>query len=324
MSTAKIFVARRFPDAVEARLKNDYDIILNENDAPLSIDDFANIPDDCTALMVSPTEKLDTETISRLPKSIKIITTFSVGYDHIDVAAATNRNIIVTNTPDVLTDATADIAMLCLLGAARQAQSSEKSLRDKKWGRWMPKGYLGTHMSGKRLGILGMGRIGEAVARRAKGFDMPIHYHNRRPVAAADQLGAIYHNSIESLLKVSDFLSINCPLTEQTLHAINEERIQLMPDGAVIVNTARGPVIKDDDVIAALKSGKLAAAGLDVFEGEPNIHNDYYDMENVFLVPHIGSATHETRNAMGFKCLDNLDAFFAGQNLPSQVIIPQN
>lgn len=321
MAAAKIFVTRRFPDAVEKRLQNDYDLVLNESDSPLSVDDFATQSIGCDAIMASPTENLNAETINNLPDTIKIISTFSVGYDHIDVTAANARGIIVTNTPDVLTDATADIAMLCLLGAARQAQASEKSLRNGDWGRWMPRGYLGTHMTGKRLGILGMGRIGEATARRAKGFDMTIHYHNRRPVDSADNLGAIYHDTIESLLKVSDFLSINCPLTPETHHVINKERISLMPDGAIVVNTARGPVIKDEDLISVLKSGKLAAAGLDVFEGEPNINPAYLELENVFLVPHIGSATHETRNAMGFKCLDNLDAYFAGKKLPSEVIL---
>ncbi|WP_420549677.1 2-hydroxyacid dehydrogenase [Curvivirga sp.] len=319
MGKPKIFATRRFPADVEKRLFASYDVVMNDNDQPLDISDYAKYADKCDGLMISPTEKMDQAAINTLPDSIKIISTFSVGYDHIDVAAATARDIIITNTPDVLTDATADIAMLCMLGAARQAQASEKSLREGGWGRWMPSGYLGTHMSGKRLGILGMGSIGQAVARRAKGFDMPIHYHNRRPVEGADDLGAIYHDSVESLLAASDFLSINCPLTESTHHLINEDRISLMPDGAVLVNTARGPVIKDTDVIAALKSGKLAAAGLDVFEGEPNINPEYLTLDNVFLVPHIGSATVETRNDMGFKCLDNLDAFFAGTKLPSQV-----
>lgn len=320
MTKAKIFATRRFPEAVEKRLTNTYDAVVNETDRPLEKEDFVGLAYGCDGLMVSPTERLDAETIAALPESIKIIATFSVGFDHIDIEAAKARNITVTNTPGVLTDATADIAMLCLLGAARQAQASEKSLREGVWGRWMPSGYLGTHMTGKRLGILGMGDIGKAVARRAKGFDMPIHYHNRRPVKDADDLGAIYHETLDSLLSVSDFLSINCPLTPETHHIINKEKIALMPEGAVLVNTARGPVIKDEDVIEALQSGKLAAAGLDVFEGEPQINPAYLKLDNVFLVPHIGSATFETRDAMGFKCLDNLDAFFAGTKLPSEVL----
>lgn len=315
----KLLVTRKLPKDVETRILRDYDASLNTKDVQYSPGDLIERAKGMDAILCTPTESLRGQTLDSLPGSVKMISTFSVGYDHIDVPAATSNNIKVGNTPDVLTDATADIALLCMLGAARLAHSTATTLRNGDWKRWSPTQFLGTHMTGKRLGILGMGRIGQAVARRAKGFDMTIHYYNRSELDADRSEGGIYHQSAEDLLAKSDFLSINCPLTAETHHFLNEDRIDLMPDGAVVVNTARGPVIKDDDLIQALKSGKIAAAGLDVFEGEPGINPDYLTLDNVFLLPHIGSATVETRNAMGFRALDNLDAFFAQKPLPSCV-----
>ena len=316
---AKVFVTRKLPIDVETRLLRDYDAQLNTDDGQYSPADIIEQAQGADAILCTPTESLRADTINALPKSVKIISTFSVGYDHIDAQAASASNIKIGNTPDVLTDATADIALLCMLGAARLAHSTSEVLRKGNWKRWSPTEFLGTHMTGKRLGVLGMGRIGQAVARRAKGFDMTIHYYNRTELPVDKSQGAIYHKSAESLLYKSDFLSINCPLTPETHHFLCKERINMLPDGAVVVNTARGPVIHDDDLIAALKSGKIAAAGLDVFEGEPDINPGYLNLANVFLLPHIGSATVETRNAMGFRALDNLDAFFAGATLPSAV-----
>ncbi len=242
---------------------------------------------------------------------------FSVGVDHVDLAAAEARGIIVTNTPDVLTDATADIAMLCLLAAARRGAEGDRLVRTDHWKGWYTTMMLGTHISGKRLGVLGMGRIGRAVAQRARGFGMRIHYHNRSRLDDALEQGATYHETPESLLAVSDFLSINAPSSPQTRKFLNAERIARLPDGAVVANTARGNMVDDDALIAALESGKVAAAGLDVFNGEPSIHPGYRSLDNVFLLPHLGSATHETRDAMGFCCLDNLDAFFSGKPCPT-------
>jgi glyoxylate reductase len=255
--------------------------------------------------------------IAALPESVQILATFSVGYEHIDIDAAGKRGLKVTNTPDVLTDATADIAILCLLAAARRGAEGDRLVRADEWQGWYTTMMLGTHMSGKRLGIFGMGRIGRAVAQRGRGFGMSIHYHNRSRLSEDLEQGATFHETPEALLAVSDFFSINAPSSPQTQKFLNAERLALLPDGAVVANTARGNMVDDEALIAALKSGKLAAAGLDVFDGEPQIHPGYRNLDNVFLLPHLGSATHETRDAMGFCCLDNLDAFFAGRPCPS-------
>lgn len=315
----RILATRRFPEAVEARMGRDYDVVGNPDDRQLSASDIQTLADGCRGIICCPTESFSAGVIAGLPESVRIISTFSVGYDHIDVPAARTRGITVTNTPDVLTDATADVAFLCLLGAARMAQSAEAVLRDGKWGRWAPTDFLGVHVTGKRLGILGMGRIGQAVARRAKGFDMEVYYHNRRELPPSEAEGAVFVADPEEFLSKCDALSINCPLTPQTKGFLNAARIGQLPENAVVVNTARGPVVEDDALIEALKSGRVAAAGLDVFTGEPEFDRRYLELSNVFLVPHIGSATHETRNAMGFRCLDNLDAFFSDSPLPSEI-----
>ena len=315
----KLLVTRLTPPNVEARIARDYDAIVNPDDVIMTTEELLEKAQDCDAILCSPTEAMPAEVIDRLPSSVRMLATFSVGYDQIDVPAATARGIKVGNTPDVLDDATADIAMLCLLGAARMAHNASTVLRTGAWKRWEPTGLLGVHVTGKRLGIIGMGRIGRSLARRARGFDMQIHYCNRSRLSPDLEAGAVYHQDPEEMLPQCDFLSFNCPLTDQTRHFLNRERIALLPDGAVVVNTARGPVVEDAALIEALKSGKIAAAGLDVFEGEPAFDKAYLDLPNAFLLPHIGSATVETRDAMGFKCLDNLDAFFAGRPLPAPV-----
>ena len=245
---------------------------------------------------------------------------FSVGYEHIDIAAAKARGIQVTNTPDVLTDATADIALLLLLAAARRAHEGALMVRENRWSGWSTTQLVGVHVTGKRLGILGMGRIGRAVAQRARGFEMEIHYNNRSRLPEELEQGAIFHSDPEELLPHCDFLSINCPASPEMHHFLDRRRIAMLPERAVVVNTARGPLVDDDALIEALNSGRIAAAGLDVFEGEPNIDPRYRDVVNAFLLPHMGSATVETRNDMGFKCLDNLDAFFAGKT-PSDALV---
>jgi len=315
----RILLTRLFPAAIMERLKARYELIDNQTDMLLSADDILERAQNTDAIFCDSTSRFDKDLIDRLPESVGLITTLSVGYDHLDVAAAKANNILLGNTPDVLTDATADIALLCLLGAARMATSASKTLREGKWTRWSPTEFLGIHMSGKKLGIIGMGRIGQAIARRAQGFDMEIHYHNRRQISARGLEAAQYHATLDDLLKQSEFLSINCPLSEQTHHLINAETIAQLPDQAVLVNTARGPVVDDTALIAALKSGKIAAAGLDVFENEPNLNPAYLELDTVFLLPHIGSATHETRDAMGFKCCDNLEAYFAGADIPNPI-----
>ena len=255
-----------------------------------------------------------------MPASVRIIATFSVGYEHVDVAAAAKRGIAVSNTPDVLTDATADITLLCLLGAARRAHEGATMLRTRNWVGWTPTQLMGVHVTGKRLGILGMGRIGQAVADRARAFRMQIHYSNRSRLPPELEKGAVFHANADDMLPHSDFLSINAPMTPATRKWVNAERIAKLPQGAVIVNTARGGVVDDEALIAALKSGRIASAGIDVFDGEPKIHPDYHDLENAFLLPHMGSATVETRNAMGFKALDNLEAFLLRKQAPPDLV----
>ncbi len=319
MGKPKILVARKLPPAVEDRLCRDYDVVLNAGDRIYSRDQLPGALEGKDGLIVTPSEKLDAAMIAALPDTVGIIATFSVGYDHIDIPAARKKGLVVTNTPRVLDDATADVAMLLMLAAARRAHEGEALVRADEWRGWHTQMLLGVHVTGKRLGIYGMGRIGQAVARRARGFDMEIHYHNRRPAAEAEALGARYHDSLESLLKVSDFLSVHCPSTDETRSSIDARRLALMPEGAVLVNTARGDIVDDGALIAALRSGRLFAAGLDVFRGEPAIDPRYRELKNVFLLPHLGSATVETRDAMGYTCCDNLDAFFAGRACPNDL-----
>lgn len=314
-----ILVTRKLPPNVLARLARDYDARLNHDDHVFGTDELLERARGCQAIVCCSSERFTAEAIAALPAEVRAVATFSVGTEHLDLAAARARGLIVTNTPDVLTDSTADIAMLLLLAAARRAYEGERMMRENAWAGWTPTQMLGVHVTGKRLGILGMGRIGQAVARRARGFAMEVHYHNRARLPGALEAGALYHGDPENLLRESAFLSINCPATPETHHFLDTRRIALLPDGAIVVNTARGAIVDDEALIAALESGKLAAAGLDVFEGEPNVHGGYRALPNVFILPHLGSATHETRDAMGFKCCDNLDAVFAGRAPPDRV-----
>ena len=309
---AVVLVTRKLPQAVEARLARDYDARLNKEDTVYNSKQIIDLAAGADAIIPCHTEKLTAEVIQQLPDSIRAICSFSVGFDHIDLDAAKARGIMVTNTPEVLSDATAEIAMLCMLGAARRAYEGEREIRTETWADWSATYQLGIQVTGKRLGILGAGRVGQIMAKRARGFDMEIHYYNRNRLSPELDAGAIYHESVEALLPHCDFLSIHCPATPETHHLINAERIALLPDGAVVVNTARGAVVDDNALIEALQSGKLFAAGLDVFNNEPNIDPRYKELPNTFLLPHIGSATRETRDAMGFRALDNLDAIISG------------
>lgn len=311
-----VFATRKLPEAVEARLRRDYEAILNPQDKLYTADELVEISAEADAILPCHTEKLTAEVIGRLPERVKAIANFSVGYDHVDTAAARQRGIIVTNTPDVLSDATAEIAILCMLGAARRATEGVALVREAGWKDWSPAFMVGTQTTGKRFGVIGMGRVGQVAARRARGFDMAVHYSKRSRLDTETEkaLGATYHATIEDLLPHCDVLSLHCPATPETTGLLNAERIALLPRGAIVVNTARGAIIDDAALIAALKSGHLAAAGLDVFNGEPtDIHPEYRKLDNVFALPHIGSATTETRDAMGFRALDNLDAIFAGK-----------
>lgn len=308
-----VLVCRKLPEAVEERLARDYDARFNGDDRVYTSDELIERSAGAFAIIPCHTERLTAEVIGLLPDSVRAICSFSVGHDHIDLAAAKKRGIMVTNTPDVLSDATAEIAMLLLLGAARRAFEGEQQIRTDTWAEWSAVHQLGIQVTGKRLGILGMGRVGRIMARRARGFDMEIHYCNRRRLTPEQENGAIYHETVEALLPHCDFLSIHCPATPETRHLLNARRIALLPESAVVVNTSRGAVVDDEALIAALRSGRLFAAGLDVFNNEPNIDPRYRELPNTFLLPHIGSATRETRDAMGFRALDNLDAIVAGR-----------
>lgn len=319
MAHPKILVTRALPSAVESRIAHDYEADLNPADTRYDRAELLRRAAGKDALLVTVPDRLDAELIAALPASVRIIATYSVGYEHIDIGAAAKRGIPVTNTPDVLTDATAEIAFLLLLGAARGAGLGEAIIRQDSWTSWSLTSMLGTQVSGKRLGIVGMGRIGRAMAKRARAFEMTIHYHNRHRLPPELEDGATYHDSLEGLFAQSDFLSLHCASTPQTRGLINRESLAHLPQGAILVNTARGDIVDDDALIEALSSGRLAAAGLDVFNGEPAIDPRYRSLSNTFLLPHLGSATRETRDAMGFRALDNLDAFFAGRTPPDLV-----
>jgi lactate dehydrogenase-like 2-hydroxyacid dehydrogenase len=315
-----ILVARQLPEAVEKRLARDYDARLNSSDKIYSTDELIELAQGAFAIIPCHTENLKAEVIARLPDSVKAICCFSVGYDHVDIDAAKRRGITVTNTPEVLSEATAEIAMLLMLGAARRGYEAQQQIRTDTWTDWTAAHDLGIQVSNKRLGILGMGRVGLFMAQFARGFGMEIHYHSRNRLDSATEQGAIYHDNAEDLFHHSDILSIHCPATPATHHFLNADRIKLLPDNAIVVNTSRGAIIDDDALIDALQSGKLFAAGLDVFNNEPNIDPRYKSLINTFLLPHVGSATIETRDAMGFRALDNLDAIVAGQKPQDQLV----
>ena len=306
-----VLVTRKLTDSVEEKLGEHFETILNPGDKLYSTAELIQLAEKVDAILPCHTEKFSAETIALLPACIKAIANYSVGVDHVDLEAAKLKKIIVTNTPDVLSDATAEIAMLLMLGAARRASEGERIVRNQKWKDWSPAFMVGQQITNKRLGILGMGRVGQVVARRARGFDMSIHYHNRKPLDSSDEQGAIYHSTAEELVSEIDVLSINCPASDNTRGMVNEQLIAKLPGHAIVINTSRGVIVDDDALIDALKSGRIAAAGLDVFNGEPDsIHPGYRQLDNVFLLPHIGSATEETREAMGFRAIDNLVAIF--------------
>ena len=314
-----VLVTRKLPEAVEDRLRRDYQPRLNPDDRLYSKDALIEAAAGADAIIPCHTERFSAEVIARLPASVRIIANFSVGFDHVDVEAAKGRGLVVTNTPEVLSDATAELTILLMLGAARRAGEGERLVRTRTWRDWSPSFMVGTQVSGKRLGIVGLGRVGRVTARRARGFDMEIHYHDLQRLPSDLEAGAIYHPTPEDLMPHCDFLAFHCVATPQTRKMLNSDRIALLPPGAIVVNASRGAVIDDEALIAALKSGKVAAAGLDVYNNEPDIHPGYRELPNTFLMPHIGSATKETRDAMGFRALDNLDAFFAGREPKDRV-----
>ena len=305
----KILITRKLILASEEYASKIFDAKINREDKILTTEELLDKSKDCDGILSSLTEKIDETVISKLSNKIKIISNFAVGFGNIDIIAAKKRNIIVTNTPDVLTDATAEIAILILLGAARRAKEGIDWVNKANW-KWSANFLIGKQLTGERLGILGMGRIGRAVADRARSFGMKIHYYNRSRLDKTLEKDAIYHQSLKSLLSVSDFFSINCPATKETKHIINKESLKHFPDGAIISNSARGDMIDDEAMVGALKNGKIYSLGLDVYNGEPNINPDYLNLPNVFVLPHLGSATISTRTAMGNLAISNLEEFF--------------
>jgi lactate dehydrogenase-like 2-hydroxyacid dehydrogenase len=308
-----LWISRKLPTAVVERAAKSFEVLQFEDDVPRSSETVIEMSGKAEGFLACNSEKFTADVVLQLDPRLKIIANYSVGYDHCDVPALTAHGITVTNTPEVLSEATAETAMLLLLGAARRAVEGDKLVRTGQWDSWSPSFMVGKQVSGARLGIVGMGRIGQVMARMARGFGMEIHYYNRSRLSPEKEQGAIYHSSVEDLLPTADFLSLHCPATAETTNLMSSERFALMPDGSVLVNTARGAVVDEQALMTALDSGKLAAAGLDVFQVEPGGNSKLAAYDNVFMLPHIGSATFETRNAMGFRALDNLEAFFSGK-----------
>jgi len=319
MSKPTLWVARQLTAPVMERARRDYQVLENLDDHVMSADELVAASAEADAMLVCHSEIFSAETAARLHPRLKIIANHSVGVDHCDLAALAAKGICVTNTPDVLSDATAEIAMLLMLGAARRAYEGDSMVRTGAWRNWSPKMMNGIQITGKRLGIVGMGRVGQVVAQRGRGFDMEVHYFNRSRLPAELERGATYHDSLESLFGQVDVISLNCPATPENHDMINAESISWMRDGAILVNTARGALVDEDALLNALNSGKLAAAGIDCFKTEPGGNPNFANASQLFMLPHIGSSTHETRKAMGDRALDNLDAFFAGQRPGDQL-----
>src|ERR1700690_3633345 len=317
MTKPILVVTTRYTKDVEDRIDRDFNARRNPNQFPFSQQQLLSATEGADALFITPADRLDSGFFQKVSATVKIIATYSVGFEHIDLEAAARRKIRVAYIPGVNSDATADIAMLLLLGASRRAYEAQELVRTGGWKPLSPDMLLGWQVGGKVLGTLGMGRVGQAVARRARGFGMKIHYSNGSRLPAEIEGDAVYHEDPSDLLRVSQFLSLHAPETPQTHHFLNSKTISLLPSGAIVVNTARGGLVVDDDLVAALKSGRLAAAGLDVFEGEPKLHPGYISLKNTFLLPHIGSATIETRTAMGMLALDNVEAVLNGRPAPT-------
>ena len=314
----KILVTRRLLQSNEERLKQLYDVKLNSNDELYSQKKLIELSEGCEGILSALTDKLDADTIEKLPKSVKILSNFAVGFGNIDTEAAKKKNITVTNTPEVLTDATAEIGVLLILGACRRASEGIEGAKASNW-KWSADYLIGKQLTGTRLGILGMGRIGKKIAKIAKSLGMVIHYHNRSKLSPDKENGATYHEDLKSLLSVSDVLSVCCPASKETINLINKETLEYLPKGAVVTNVARGDIVDDDALIDALDRRKVYAVGLDVYKGEPNLNPGYLKHKSAFILPHLGSATKETRTAMANLAIDNLEEFFKTGNCKNKV-----
>ena len=305
----KILITRRLLRSCEDKAKELFDPNLNLNDELYSQKKLIDMSKGCEGILSALTDKLDLDTINQLPSTVKIISNFAVGFGNIDIEAAKQKGITVTNTPDVLTDATAEIGILLILGACRRASEGIEKAREGGWV-WSADMLIGKQLTGTRLGILGMGRIGQKIAKIAKSLGMIIHYHNRSKLSEDKEQGAIYHDNLNDLMKVSDVLSVCCPASKETINLINNDAIELLPKGAVVTNVARGDIVDDEALIDALERRKVYAVGLDVYKNEPNLNPSYLKHKSAFILPHLGSATKETRTAMANLAIDNLDEFF--------------
>ena len=314
----KILVTRKLLQSNEERLKTLYDVKLNSNDELYSQKKLIELSEGCDGILSALTDKLDADTINKLPKSVKILSNFAVGFGNIDIEAAKKINIAVTNTPEVLTDATAEIGILLILGACRRASEGIEGAKASNW-KWSADYLIGKQLTGTRLGILGMGRIGKKIAKIAKSLGMVIHYHNRSKLSPDKEDGATYHKDLKSLLSVSDVLSVCCPASKETINLINKETLEYLPKGAVVTNVARGDIVDDEALIDALDRRKVYAVGLDVYKGEPNLNPGYLKHKSAFILPHLGSATKETRTAMANLAIDNLEEFLKTGNCKNKV-----
>lgn len=313
----RVIVTRRWPETVEEKLASRFDLCVNKDDRPFSVTDIQNALQHYDAVLTTVTDTLDESVFQSLKTDsirTRIIGNFGVGFSHIDIKAARSHGIVVSNTPDVLSECTADIAMMLVLMVARRAGEGERELRAHQWTGWRPTHLIGSKVSGATLGIVGLGRIGREMAHRARGFGMQIKVYNRSPIekSVLDQFNAVQLESLDELMGSSDFISLHCPGGSENTHLINRERLSLMQSHAYLINTARGEVVDERALIEHLQTGKIAGAGLDVFENEPQINAGFYDCPNVVLLPHIGSATESTRVAMGMRVLRNLEEFFGG------------
>ena len=314
----KILITRRLLRSCEEKASKIFNTKLNTNDELYSQKKLLELSQGCDGILTSITDKIDREIINKLPDTIKIISNFAVGFGNIDIETAKKRNIVVTNTPDVLTDATAEIGILLILGACRRAAEGIQEAKESKW-KWSADYLIGKQLTGSRLGILGMGRIGQKISKTAKSLGMIVHYHNRSKLSSEKEQGAIYHKTLKSLFSVSDVLSICCPATKETQNLVNKETLEYFPKGAVITNVARGDIVEDEALIDALDRRKIYAVGLDVYKGEPNLNPGYLKHKSAFILPHLGSATKETRTAMANLAIDNLEEFFKSGNCKNKV-----
>ena len=314
----KILITRRLLRSCEDKAKETFEANFNLNDELYSQKKLIELSGGQDGILSSLTDKLDAETINQLPDSIKIISNFAVGFGNIDLEAAKKKGIAVTNTPDVLTDATAEIGVLLILGACRRAAEGIESAKVGGW-KWSADYLIGKQLTGARLGILGMGRIGQKIAKVAKSLGMIIHYHNRSELSSEKAQNAIYHDNLKSLMSVSDVLSVCCPASKETINLINKETLEYLPKGAVVTNVARGDIVDDEALIDALNRRKVYAVGLDVYKGEPNLNPGYLKHKSAFILPHLGSATKETRTAMANLAIDNLEEFFKTGNCKNKV-----